>query len=69
MSVPFSRRNFLGGSAATGLGFAFAGAGSLAPFSRPAVAATRPAFGYGPLVADPKGILALPEGFSYKLIA
>jgi uncharacterized protein len=64
-----SRRNFLGGTAATGLGFVFAGAGSLDPFSRPAVAATRPAAGYGALVPDPKGLLALPEGFSYKLIA
>ncbi|MFI1399724.1 alkaline phosphatase PhoX [Streptomyces sp. NPDC020681] len=25
-------------------------------------------FGYGPLIPDPKGILALPKGFSYKVI-
>ena len=25
--------------------------------------------GYGPLVPDPKGLLSLPEGFSYKLVA
>jgi uncharacterized protein len=70
MSIPVSRRNFLGaGASAAALGFAFAGAGSLSPFVRPANAATRNAFGYGTLVPDPKGILALPEGFSYKLLA
>ena len=25
--------------------------------------------GYGPLVPDPKGLLSLPEGFSYKIVA
>lgn len=69
MPLTVSRRGFLGGTAATGLGFVFAGAGSLDPFTRPATAATRPAVGYGPLIADPQGLLALPEGFSYKLIA
>ena len=66
MSTPVSRRGFLGaGAGAAALGFAFAGAGSLAPFARPANAATRNAVGYGTLVSDPKGILALPEGFVF----
>lgn len=69
MNAPFSRRGFLGGTGAAGLGFVFAGAGSLDAFIRPASAATRTATGYGALVPDPQGILALPEGFSYKLIA
>jgi secreted PhoX family phosphatase len=70
MSPSVSRRNFLGGSAATGLGFVFAGSGSLDAFIRPAAAATtRTATGYGALIADPRGVLALPEGFSYNLIA
>src|SRR5918995_5330613 len=69
MSSSFSRRAFVGGSAAAGLGFVFAGSGSLAAFTRPAAAGTRTATGYGPLLADPKGILALPRGFSYKLVA
>jgi secreted PhoX family phosphatase len=70
MSTSLSRRNFLGaGASAAALGFAFAGAGSLSPFVRPANAATRNAVGYGTLVPDPKGLLALPEGFSYKLLA
>ncbi|HTF07278.1 MAG TPA: alkaline phosphatase PhoX, partial [Asanoa sp.] len=29
----------------------------------------RPPAGYGPLVADPDGILALPRGFSYRIVA
>jgi uncharacterized protein len=69
MTSSFSRRGFLGGTAAAGLGFAFAGAGSLDAFIRPASAAAPTATGYGALVSDPNGILALPEGFSYKLIA
>ncbi|HEX5510345.1 MAG TPA: alkaline phosphatase PhoX [Actinomycetales bacterium] len=32
-------------------------------------AATRSAVGYGPLVTDPAGILSLPKGFSYKIVA
>lgn len=69
MTAPFSRRGFLGGTAAAGLGFVFAGAGGLDAFIRPASAATLTATGYGELVPDPQGILALPQGFSYKLIA
>jgi secreted PhoX family phosphatase len=70
MSTPVSRRNFLGaGACAAALGFVFAGAGSLTPFVRPGNVATRNAVGYGTLVSDPNGILALPAGFSYRLLA
>ena len=69
MDSSASRRSFLGGSAAAGLGFVFAGSGSLDTFVRPASAATRTAAGYGPLLPDPRGLLALPKGFSYKLVA
>lgn len=71
MSTPVSRRNFFLGAGAgvAALGFVFAGAGSLAPFVRPANVATRNAVGYGTLVSDPNGILALPEGYSYNLLA
>lgn len=41
-------------------------------FSQP-LAATNPAMktsgGYGPLIDDPDGILALPEGFTYKVLS
>ena len=67
MPSSISRRSFLGATAAGGLGIVFAG--SLEAIVRPAAAATRSAFGYGPLVPDPAGILSLPAGFSYKLVA
>jgi secreted PhoX family phosphatase len=62
-----SRRSFLGATAAGGLGIVFAG--SLDAIAHPAMAATRAAAGYGPLVPDPAGILSLPEGFSYRIVA
>ena len=68
--MSLSRRNFVGaGVGVAALGFVFVGAGSLAPFVRPGNVATRNAVGYGALVSDPNGILALPEGFSYRLLA
>ena len=68
MTSALSRRGFLGRSAATGLGIAFAGSID-AVAGTAANAATRSATGYGPLVQDPQGILSLPQGFSYKVIA
>lgn len=60
--IPVHRRAFLQRAAAAP--FAFAG---LAALTRRAGAA--PSVGYGPLVPDPKGILSLPVGFSYRVIA
>jgi uncharacterized protein len=62
-----SRRSMLNRSAAA-LGIALAGSlegvlGNVAP------AAAMPEVGYGPLVTDPDGLLSLPEGFSYKIVA
>jgi uncharacterized protein len=63
-----SRRSFLGRGAAAGLGIAFAG--SIDAIAGTAShAATRSATGYGPLLPDPAGILSLPEGFSYRILA
>jgi len=67
MSSSISRRDLLAGSAAGGLGIVFAG--SLEAIAGPARADTRTSVGYGPLVPDPAGILALPAGFSYKIVA
>jgi secreted PhoX family phosphatase len=69
MDLSVSRRTFLGGSTTAGLGFAFAGAGSLEAFARPGQGPSAPPSGYGPLIPDPNGLLALPEGFSYKIVA
>lgn len=68
MSDELSRRNLLRLGTAGALGIAFAGsieaiAGTVA------AAAPSTAAGYGPLVPDPAGILALPAGFSYTIVA
>ncbi|MEW9552781.1 alkaline phosphatase PhoX [Nonomuraea sp. NPDC050783] len=68
MSSPVSRRSFLGRTAAGGLGIALAG--SVEAIAGPAAfAAGRSPAGYGPLVPDPAGVLALPAGFSYRIVA
>ncbi|MCY7396641.1 MAG: PhoX family protein [Nocardioides sp.] len=68
MTSSLTRRGLLGGTAASGLGIAFAG--SIEAIAGTAAnAATRSAQGYGPLVADPAGILSLPKGFSYRILA
>jgi uncharacterized protein len=69
-----TRRTFLAGGASTGLGIALSGSvgsvfgASPARGAAPtATAAAEP--GYGPLISDPGGLLALPAGFSYKVVA
>lgn len=62
-----SRREVLTRSAQGGLGLALSGSLGLL-FSGPAQAAGK-GVGYGPLIPDPAGILSLPEGFSYKIVA
>ena len=57
-----SRRGLLGGAAAGGLGIALSG-------NVEAVAGTRPSAGYGALVPDPQGLLALPPGFTYEIVS
>ncbi|WBB67338.1 alkaline phosphatase PhoX [Micromonospora sp. WMMD812] len=66
---PLSRRGLLRGGAPGGLGIAVAG--SLEAIAGPTAvrAAARPAVGYGELVPDPAGLLALPPGFSYTIVA
>lgn len=71
--MPLSRRDFAARSALTGAGFAVLGsAGVLAgapggPGTASATTAQADA-GYGPLVPDPAGILALPAGFTYRVL-
>ncbi|GAB3435260.1 PhoX family protein [Flindersiella endophytica] len=63
-----SRRGVLRAGALGGLGIMVAG--SVEAIAAPnAAAMTRRAVGYGALVPDPAGILALPEGFAYKIVA
>ena len=65
MTAPIARRTFLRGAA--GLGVVLVGSADAVFGASPARAAT--AAGYGRLVPDPKGLLALPEGFSYTVVA
>ncbi|WP_433327651.1 alkaline phosphatase PhoX [Spirillospora sp. CA-294931] len=66
MSV--SRRGVVKGGAAGALSIALAGSLD-SVFQTSAGAETGEVLGYGPLVPDPKGVLDLPEGFSYKLLS
>lgn len=63
-----NRRKFLRSSGQVGLGVAVSGpVHGLLSRARTA-AQPGAAAGYGPLVDDPKGMLALPEGFSYRVV-
>jgi secreted PhoX family phosphatase len=63
-----SRRTMLTRSA-TGLGIALTGSLNGLFGTASAAHGPRSAAGYGPLVDDPAGLLSLPEGFSYKIVA
>ncbi|MGY1815074.1 alkaline phosphatase PhoX [Blastococcus sp. SYSU D00820] len=68
-----SRRSFLSRSALAGLGVALVGSvdtifGADVAAAAPGGQPGRP-IGYGALVRDPRGILSLPPGFSYTVVA
>ena len=63
-----SRRTVLSRSAA-GLGLALTGSLNGLFGTTASAHGAAPTAGYGPLIADPKGLLALPEGFSYTVVA
>jgi secreted PhoX family phosphatase len=63
-----SRRGFVAGGAASALSIALVGSLD-SVFTTPAGADVGEAFGYGPLIPDPQGILDLPKGFSYKTLS
>ena len=68
MNSSVSRRSLLRASGLGGLSIAVAG--SIDAIGAPeAVALTRRRDGYGPLVPDPAGVLSLPAGFSYTILA
>ncbi len=69
MTSSVNRRAFLGGAAAAGLGIVIAGSVEAVAGSGSALAAPPSSAGYGPLVPDPKKILALPRGFSYRIVS
>ena len=59
-----SRRRFLG-AAAVSLGLA----GLRSLFDADRLLAVTPTDRFGPLIDDPDGILALPEGFTYRIVS
>lgn len=70
-SGPLSRRDFVRQTATAGTGVALVGS-AMALASAPGALALPPqsdTLGYGALVPDPEGVLALPEGFSYRVLA
>ena len=69
MTSLINRRNFLEGATAAGMGIAIAGSVDALAGSGSALAAPRSSTGYGPLVPDPAKILALPAGFSYRIVS
>ncbi|KUO03655.1 alkaline phosphatase PhoX [Streptomyces caeruleatus] len=79
--MSLTRRDFARNSAITGAGVALAGSAGVLASAPNALASTEAAaegekpadahgggVGYGPLIPDPKGILALPAGFTYRVI-
>ncbi|ANW20787.1 alkaline phosphatase PhoX [Streptomyces clavuligerus] len=75
--MPLTRRDFSRQSALTGAGLALTGAVGALATAPGALAADEPAhqdrtggrtLGYGPLIPDPAGLLALPAGFSYRVL-
>ena len=69
MTTDMSRRKLLAGTAGAGIGIVLAGSIEAVAGTGTALAATRSARGFGELVPDPAGLLALPPGFSYRIVA
>lgn len=63
--MTISRRDFLGSAAAISLGFSGLGCAGGNGLGRN----LREGVGFGPLLDDPNGIIALPEGFSYRIVS
>ncbi|MEU6116256.1 alkaline phosphatase PhoX [Streptomyces sp. NPDC047117] len=75
--MPLTRRDFAKRATYTGAGVALAGSVGVLATAPGAIGEEvgqaagddgKRQLGYGPLIADPEGILALPAGFSYKII-
>lgn len=63
--MTISRRRFLGSAAAISLGFTGLGRTR----TETSAAGVAPDHGFGPLLDDPEGIIALPDGFSYRVFS
>ncbi|HEY9373278.1 alkaline phosphatase PhoX [Streptomyces sp.] len=71
--MPLNRRDFAKQSAAAGAALALTGSVGALASAPGALAASQEEeggreLGYGPLLEDPEGVLALPAGFSYRVL-
>jgi secreted PhoX family phosphatase len=69
MTTEMSRRQLLGRSSALGVGIVLAGSIEAIAGPGSALAAASSGQGYGALVPDPAGLLSLPPGFHYSVVA
>ena len=69
MTTDMTRREMLGRTSALGVGIMLAGSIDAVAGPGTALAATSSAEGYGALVPDPAGLLSLPPGFHYTVVA
>ncbi|MEM6854844.1 MAG: alkaline phosphatase PhoX [Planctomycetota bacterium] len=70
MQTPaLSRRRFMQSAAAVSAGFMGLSRMTSAHAAEASASTAGDGFGFGPLVADPQGVIDLPEGFSYRVIA
>ena len=67
--MTLSRRDFLVRTGAAGLTLGIAGSVEALFTANPAAGVRGPRQGYGPLVPDPRGILDLPEDFTYRILS
>ena len=67
MSAGLSRRDFLQRTAVAGAGVMLVGSTEML-LTAPEAAGAPAQAGYGPLVPDPAGRLALPQGFRYSIV-
>ncbi|MFI5735124.1 alkaline phosphatase PhoX [Kribbella sp. NPDC051587] len=68
-SNSLSRRRFVAGVAASGAAVSVLGSVEALYTAEPALGTSGPKAGYGPLVADPAGMLDLPRGFRYQVLS
>lgn len=72
MSSILNRRSFLASSAAVSMGFlglSRVGKTALAEAIASDAGSSATGVGYGPPIADPRGVFDLPDGFTYRVIA
>ncbi|ROR89269.1 alkaline phosphatase PhoX [Nocardioides aurantiacus] len=68
-AAALSRRALLLGTGSAGLAIGLSGRADALYTAMPDAGRRGPTKGYGPLVRDPRGVLDLPRGFSYRILS